>query len=424
VPKLAPAAKAKAVAQVVAADAAVKAGEVDEKLAEVARTERELANRLTGLELSGKAMTGQGATFFDEGTVLMEGFAETALRSRQEWEARPTVREAAAAHAATIAAERRKDYRDVALAKLIIDESGYLTRANGGLRPTESSWRQLTAKAPSGTAVTWNLNSWLAKSPDVALLRTRHPDAETGTRELFAALSSKYAVLDGHDLVNRMAERLPAQARAELKYEPISTRLQFSASLHNPYAAGGDEVAVGRMHQVGIRLRTADHGRESIRIRAFVERIRCINCTLVPATWSKVSRRHVGDAGAIYDAAQALFEQAGSVMEAFDEHWSAAAAVQAFAEVEGSASARLAFEALVRRKIVEVPGVERATLVDDLVSAWEYEPGTSWQAVQRAITRAAHTSGYGLDESDTLEDQAGELLFARIWETERPLIAG
>lgn len=397
---------------------AVEVGQVDVRRADIARAERELANTLTGGNMSGQAGEGPGATFYDEGTIVMN--PEAGLQSRRAWEQRPTAREAATALESAIAAERRRDYAGVPLAQVRLDEKGHLTRANGGLRPTEWSWSQLRGYAPKG-ALANNLNSWLGQSERSLLLRTRNPDQATGTRELFAALSSKYAVLDGHTVLSRAASAMPDMVRGDVKYDSVTTQLNAELTMHNPYTFD-DEVAVGRVHRVGFRFRTADNGLERYRARCFVERVRCVNYTIVPFNWASVDRKHVGDATALASQLLEMARRAGEVATAFAGHWSEAARVRAFADVEGEEGARRAFGLLVSRGLIDVQGASGETIIDRLVEAWAYEPGTSHQAVNRAITRAAQSPGWTMDQAETLEEQAGEMLFQRVW-TQVPTLA-
>lgn len=150
--------------------------------------------------------------------------------------------------------------------------------------------------------------------------------------------------------------------------------------------------------------------------------MRCVNYTIVPFNWASVDRKHVGDATALASQLLEMARRAGEVATAFAGHWSEAARVRAFADVEGEEGARRAFGLLVSRGLIDVQGASGETIIDRLVEAWAYEPGTSHQAVNRAITRAAQSPGWTMDQAETLEEQAGEMLFQRVW-TQVPTLA-
>jgi hypothetical protein len=53
--------------------------------------------------------------------------------------------------------------------------------------------------------------------------------------------------------------------------------------------------------------------------------------------------------------------------------------------------------------------------------AWDVEPGYSKAAIVNAVTRAAHTEEWrSWTTSEDLERAAGELLYARVWNVQRP----
>jgi hypothetical protein len=79
------------------------------------------------------------------------------------------------------------------------------------------------------------------------------------------------------------------------------------------------------------------------------------------------------------------------------------------------------FKALVMSRAVYVPGIAADDMVERLQRAWDVEPGYSKTAIVNAVTRAAHTEEWrSWTTSEDLERAAGELLYARVWNVQRP----
>jgi hypothetical protein len=95
-------------------------------------------------------------------------------------------------------------------------------------------------------------------------------------------------------------------------------------------------------------------------------------------------------------------------MAMFADAWREAHMVRVFQGMD----ARECFARLIKGGFIGDKTMDTDELLDRLLTAWKCEPGDSYQAINRAITRAAQT--YSYDDMDTLEAQAGELLFNRV----------
>ena len=398
--------------------APVPGRDIVESARAAAANERALVQDITGIELSAKGMgmdgfSTPGGLVYDEGTKMLDSGVAVALASRTEWDALPLATVAAAEHAATIAAEGRKDYREIKLSNLVVDHEGHLTRANGGLRFSDWSWGQVRGMAPRGTALRNNFNSWMRTSDYVGTFRTRYPDSETRTRELFAAVSDKYAVNDGHEVLSMVADQLPGMTRGRISYDADTTRVEADMTIHNPYELE-DDIAVGRLHRMGLRYTTRDDGGERHRLRLYAERIACINCTLIPFDIAGIERVHVGDPAQIWQDIAALVARSADIMGQFADHWQAAHVTRVFNGTSMVDEAQAMFGRLVDGGFIDANGTSKKVLVERLVAAWADEPGNTYQAINRAITRAAHGFDWATGTSDDLEDQAGVLLYQRV----------
>jgi hypothetical protein len=79
------------------------------------------------------------------------------------------------------------------------------------------------------------------------------------------------------------------------------------------------------------------------------------------------------------------------------------------------------FRALVANRVVYVPGIAADDMAERLQRAWDFEPGYSKTAIVNAVTRAAHTAEWcSWTTTEELERAAGELLYARVWNVQRP----
>jgi hypothetical protein len=348
--------------------------------------------------------------YFAPGTTMYAEGTARALASRAAWEKLPTAQDAAVTHAAVIAAEKRAD-KVVNVKGSYLDHHGNLVVGEGRYRPTPHSWSQLRA-LHNGADVPHNFNSWLPGTDETRRLRTRFPsDTSDNYRELYAAVSENYTIIGSDEILSWAADKLPAPTRARVQYSPRSTHLQADLSLHNPYEVA-DEIAVGRLHRIGFRFTTSDRGDRRLDIRAYVERIRCRNCTLLPKSVVHVQRTHRGNPDAVWQEVTRVINHADALMRDFAEHWEAASMARIFDGVHDEQAATEAFVSLIRAGWIKASDEEN--MVTRLVSAWGAEPGNSYQAINRAITRAAHTYQWSGTQRQDLEEQAGQLLYQRV----------
>jgi hypothetical protein len=379
-----------------------------------ANAETQLARARLGLKLDDKQL------YFASGTKMLASGEAVAREYRRSWEQRPLVGEGMDALYQRVQSERRKDLV-VPAHELLLDNQGRLTRGNGGaLVPTGHAFRQLANGAPAelDAGLKANLNLWM---PGVdpkrkVCLRTRNPNAETKTRELFAAVSPKYAAFDSDTLAQACKRLLPADARVTVEYD--GARTQLDVSYANPYEVA-DEIAVGRLHRVGLRIDTADDGSRGFRIRLYAERIACINCTILADGRLTFSRRHIGNVDAFAKLVQEALSSTGNAIRDFGRLWGEANERAIHDAYDGTQlSASECFKRLITAEYVKVPHVKPGELHTALMTAWEQEPGDTAAAVNRAITRLAHeASGSWKSQwyQDDLETAAGELLYNQVY---------
>ena len=337
---------------------------------------------------------------------------EAMRRGRRAWDDLPIARDATEDHATRVRETERRRDATVDLRTVHVTQNGQLWRGGGYLRPTRRSWGQLSRMSPQGTEIPHNLNSWMPESASSsgsdreALFRTR---MGPNGRELFAALSPRYAVADGHVVARAIANRLPSDARARINYDAEKTRHRVDFSLINPYEAP-DEMVVGNLHTLHLTYSTRDDGGASHALNFRVERISCSNTMVVPMQIAGLKVRHVGDAASLWDKAAGVLGHAERIMNEFSDHWADARTRVVFAEGGDPADV---FSQVVKNGVLRIDGVSDTALIKRLVAAYEDEPGSSYQAVINAVTRSAHQDPWSFEASEQLEEQAGRML----WQT-------
>lgn len=357
-------------------------------------------------------------TWFAAGTVMSADGEAKARSLRSSWEKLPYASEGLDGLIATVRAEERRDERDVATAGMRIDTAGRLDIGRAGVDPlhlTENAYRQIVERgSKTPRAAKWNVNAWIGGSSGETFVRTRNAHGAAG-REAFAALSPRYTPMDIDVVAGLLLQHLPGGSRGRMRYDGGAAVMD--ASISQPFDAAG-EVGVGRVHVAGVRVTTADDGTGALRVSLYVERIVCINCTIL-AGGKTVARRHVGDRNAIYDAIGEAIGTSSQALRVFQADWAEANERRMHALYDGTTeSARRVFEQLVRGGHVAINGLANSTLIDNLVSAWELEPGSTEAAINRAVTRAAHSGTWGTSwVTEELEAQAGVLLNRHLPET-------
>ncbi|MCC7536917.1 MAG: hypothetical protein IT379_11920 [Deltaproteobacteria bacterium] len=269
-----------------------------------------------------------------------------------------------------------------------------------------AAWRHLEGYAPNGV-VRGNVNAWLGRAENEVRLRTRHPFA--GLRSGYAITSLAYTPLDVDDVARYAVQYLPDDARGVTRYD--GRHAVIEASMGSPFTA--DEAGVGMLHRIITEITSADDTSHSLMIRYKAVRVACVNCTLITTSKLVFSHRHrTPELPGLLEAALA---HASDAMNVFSEAWRNAN--RDTYRLEHGFDEREVFRRLVAHGHLRVVGEAPAALVEQLLGAWQREPGDTIAAVNRAITRAANdtawTSPWAQDE---LETQAGRLLFGKLRE--------
>lgn len=357
-------------------------------------------------------------TFFKSGTEMLGMGKAIARKERTQWEERPLNPDAMHETNMAVLAEKRRDI-SLNTRELSVDREGNLTRGTAPLALTDHSFRQLAGYAPHRGPLAYNINAWAPRSNRKVKVRARRV-GEGSAPEAFAVVSPKYAACDLDTVARMVGAQLPKDARSVVEYDQASTRWQIDVSFANPHEIP-EGPTVGALHRVGVRISGADNGSQSLRVDRYAERIRCINCTKLHDELSQLKKRHVGNVERLQALLRNSLQTSGQALAQFGELWSEANQRAIHDRYDGTPmSADETFRALIVAGYVKVPGVKAHDLHSKLMGAWEAEPGDTAAAVNRAITRMAHTETWSSRwTSDELEDTAGKMLYARVFSAPR-----
>jgi hypothetical protein len=345
--------------------------------------------------------------FFDTGTTLTDSGLARVTADRREYEALPSVADGGLEEAiAPIKAEDREDV--IGPLPGGVDEHGLLA----GTEIEPHAYKQLVRIAPS-VRNPQNLNEWLHfLPPDARLRRTRKNEGGAG-RSTFAVLSASYQAGVSAVSVSKWLEAVaPKTAKVSLDYERESTQWTLALEWAPDFTV--QEQGVGRVMRVKYCVRGADNGSRGIDIAWQVVRVRCVNATTIQD--EKLVAKHRHTKRTLSQIVQASIVHSESAMRSFSDAWQGSterAILDAFDA--RPLDAEECFKRLISHEFVTVPeGTDRETFLSHLMDAYRAENIFGAAGINAAITRAAH-EGYSWQDRQALEDQAGSLLYQKVY---------
>ncbi len=248
-----------------------------------------------------------------------------------------------------------------------------------------------------------------AESANEVTLRTRLNHA-SGKREIFSVVGPRYGEYDIDKIAAQIIAGVPGEAKADITYDGYRTRIDVL--FHSDVQP--ERVVAGEIFKAGIMAKTADDGTGSIQIAAQVWRNLCLNLYIIDNAQDLVMRRsHRGSM--ISDAVEVGIQEALKKVEYFADKWSQATVDKCIEKFGHDTEECL--RRLVANKVVHVPGVKPALMLQRLREAFAKEPGDTPTAVVNAVTRVAHECVWPKwTDVEDLERLGGQLLFAEKWE--------
>ena len=395
--------------------------------------------RLTASEAAAKA-AGFGVVATPlRGLMLIDAGVANYNESRKEVESWPEALPAAHAHASLIAKELRVD-KDAELPALKMLPDGRITRNGNGIYPVSGYALRDLARvleipggasylpaipAPDRADHLNRLHFPAAFRRDARASEAQHREVlvpRTGkvrtrmnrdtTREIWAVVGSRYKPFDSDEFVSAFAEACPPGARVEIKYDGYRTRVQ--ALWHSKEA--GESHRVGEVYKAGLAAETADDGSAAATFWSIVYQSLCVNLTTATLRKQRGRQRHIVDAATFRDVTREAVGQCGRDVTYWREAWNDAT-VDNVLNRYSLTDPEDVIAGLVYAKAVWVPGVKPEDLIERLKRAWDFSPGYTKSAFVDAVTRAAHTESWQDPWTvEALQDTAGDLLYAQVWQ--------
>jgi hypothetical protein len=258
--------------------------------------------------------------------------------------------------------------------------------------------------------------SMTIKAPTEVKLRLRQLMGSNGGEEIFGCVGPRYSAFD----VDKIAEVIKATL-ADLGGRCTVVYNGFKASWDILFHSNIDaeQCVAGEFFKAGIRISTADDGSSSIKVKTLMFRNLCLNLIVIDVDEKLTTRRrHVGKN--MEDTIVQGVEDAKRRVGYFAKKWSEAS-VENILDRYGLSSPEVVFERMIANKVVHVAGYTDEEMTQRLITAYYTEPGWGKTSYINAVTKAAHMHSWrSMDDSATLEEQAGALLFQPVWVLDEP----
>lgn len=388
------------------------------------------------------------------GTTVIDVGQENFRRSRQEFEARPRVKDACDSLISQIQSEKRADayvnltdltmFADGRMGRLVdnkpLKSSAILANADVlgqlmSLTNLDTSAGKYWDRCPTALRAL-NVNYWLAtaKANKKVKLRVRMINGNDGMpdQEIYSVVTKKYSTFDINHVAAIVKEEIPEDARAEIVYDGFYARI--NVTFHSDIRP--EDAVAGEIFKVGITIKAADDGSGSIWVIVFVERNLCLNLIVIDVSkQTVVTQSHTGDQEKIAAAIREGISKAHSKIEVFSRQWGFAnksnlLLPESTIDIEHSDSdsprfnlshelfMAALFNGMIERELVPVSG-GRENTIKNLYGAWKKEPALTRAGVVNAMTRAAHEVNHATPWfEDKMQQAAGEILMGDKW---RPL---
>lgn len=339
--------------------------------------------------------------------------------SRQAWQDMPATVEGLRRVVDTVRAEEREDFT-IRVRDLRVADDGTVDFGEGPLHFEEQGLRALVSRNAEVLPRAGELVSTVAADlrahllnrqlgqvrPDKRLkLRTRI--GRSGRRQVYAAVSERYASFDADQVAETLAAALDGTGmRGEVVYDARTTTLRADGLLH------ADEVvdlAAGDVFRAGVQFRSNDAAGGSIVAKAIAWRNLCLNLIIIGTGETELlRRRHIGAVEEVLADVQTAAAQASVVFEDFASEWGVLRRTEASALL-GTEDMPSAFEELARMPQLDV-GVKRDALVELLLQGWSEEPGETVADLINAVTRTHMLAEIDDLRRARLEEAAGKLV--------------
>ena len=376
---------------------------------------------------SGELHTAGG---YKAGTVTIGMATEKLATGRREWEDQPYAEESMGIIQDAVRSEQREDIV-VPSIDLHFQDDGALWTPNGvigmeasGLKSFMAGTHTMSGPAfPNAFTFLMSLpleerisimNTVLSRSKDSIKLRTRVND--DGERGVFATVSPKYASFDADLVMERMGNAVAGLGyRGEATYNAATTSVQFDATYHAPPTI--QDFAAGDVFKVGLRGKTNDAGKGSVKFGPVAFWNACLNMIIISNEDACVRIVHKGSMERMDTLFNKQVRLAQPVMEEFAKRWGILAETPMLGIPlwgETYTNVKDVFE-VVAERLGKAAG--KAVKVEHLLTAYDAQSEKdTLQAVVNAATRMAHSAdAAGVKllsdiQRDAMERASGDLV--------------
>lgn len=376
-------------------------------------------------------------TFYEVGWPVNEVGRANAGKFRREWEALPTAVEALESFRDMIRGEDRRDHT-VNATDLTMGNDGliYHRDMSNALPLTERAWASMASlvmpsyggpylRVVDPPLRSYNFNEIVKRICNKEVNCKSDKDKKKvnlrwrtrgGQDEIFACTGQRYTAFDGDRIATLLLDGLNEPGlRADISYEGYKVKIDL---IYSSNVSPNDFVA-GEYFRATVSLEFIDDGTGSIECYSSLLRNLCLNLIRLGKVKQFAGRQiHVGDtakiAGGVGDAILKAYDSIGY----FAQKWNDANLDNIFEKV-GCDDPEKLFRGLVVNKVVWIPNMRSDDQVQLFMDAWSREPGYSRASVINAITRAHELQGDSWVMRD-LEEQAGAMLYQKVWNVELP----
>jgi hypothetical protein len=359
------------------------------------------------------------ATLASQGEAVSKG---TLIRRRitEHVQSLPTARDAAFDLARIIDAENR-EARVLRNNEITLSDDGTWCAGGDKLRISRDAFTSLMAKVGGAGAASYlsgvdpdlrayNVRALLAKNPN-DLRKYAVRDGRDGQREIYAIMGENYPLVGAKETLDQIARRAPTDSRAEWRYDPNSTRVEFKELMRSevtPTLKQWDDV-----FQIGRAWSLKDNGAAAIKVALLTFRMACSNMLIWREDNSYAVRvLHRGAASSVAERLLDGFNEVGDLLRSFTYRWAGVRDIRALESPTMDHAIRT-FEHLIDTKRLPVSKKHAPVAVAGLSVAWTAEPGDSAADVINSVTRYARdlvTSPTEHFAADELEAAAGGLM--------------
>lgn len=262
----------------------------------------------------------------------------------------------------------------------------------------------------------YNLEEWknfnIVEGMGGKIVNLRHRN----NGSIFAVTGPEYQEIDTHRVARTVRDLVPSNAKGEVTYDGRSARLR---AVWMDVDLPQDDLAVGDYLNVGIEIKTNDVGKGSVKVRAFVIQVKCINLNVTTGWIDVLNMKHDQRSYAgIGDVEQRIMQgvdRAIGSIKPFMEKWRESSIRSVLAEELHGIDIEPVFAKLVERRIIEkVVGVKDQEMVRRLKTAYWHDPSPTLRGVSNAITRMAHNNSWTSPWiEDDLHSVASEIIGGR-----------